>query len=61
MVLAHVNTVIYTCSVVKAGFVEFSYVELQTNDGKHEDGKEKQKADLQQGNHRFHDGFEHHL
>lgn len=50
-----------TCVIVKAGPVEFAYVELQANDGKHEDGKEKEEANLQQGNHGLHDGFEHHL
>lgn len=41
--------------------MEFAHVELQANDGKHEDGKEEQQANLQQRNHGLHDGFEHHL
>lgn len=40
-----------------AGAVQLPAVELQANDGEHEDGKEEQQADLQQGNHRFHDGL----
>lgn len=51
----------FTCVIVKAGFVEFAHVELQADDGKHEDGEEKQQANLQQRNHGLHDGFEHHL
>lgn len=41
--------------------MEFAHVELQANDGKHEDGKEEEQANLQQRNHGLHDGFEHHL
>lgn len=36
-------------------------VELQANDGKHEDGKEEQQADLEEGNHGLHDGLQHNL
>lgn len=51
----------FTCLIVKAGCVEFAHVELQANDGKNEDGKEKKQANLQQRNHGLHDGFQHHL
>lgn len=47
--------------IVKAGWVEFANVELQPDDGKHEDGKEKEQANLQQRNHGFHNGFQHNL
>lgn len=50
-----------TCEFVVAGGVELSHVELQANDGEHEDGHEQQQADLQQGDHGLHDGLEHHL
>lgn len=36
-------------------------VELQANDGKHEDGKEEQEADLQKRHHGLHDGLQHNL
>lgn len=36
-------------------------VELQANDGKHEDGKEEQEADLQERHHGLHDGLQHNL
>lgn len=44
-----------------AGVVQLPAVELQANDGKHQDGKEEQQADLQQGNHGLHDGLQHNL
>lgn len=50
-----------TCAVGEAGFMEFAHIELKTDDGKHEDGKEKQQPNLQQWNHGLHDGLEHHL
>lgn len=45
----------------EAGGVEFAHVELNPDDGEHDDGEEKQEADLQQRNHGFHDGLQHHL
>lgn len=57
----HTCTHFVTCVIVKAGFVEFAHVELQADDGKHEDGEEKKQANLQQRNHGLHDRFEHHL
>lgn len=59
VIIGNMNS--FTCVIVKAGFVEFAHVELQADDGKHEDGEEKQQANLQQRNHGLHDGFEHHL
>lgn len=44
-----------------AGVVQPAAVELQADDGKHEDGKEEQQADLQQRNHGLHDGFQDNL
>lgn len=41
-----------------AGAVQSAAVELQADDGEHEDGEEKQQADLQQRNHGLHDGFQ---
>ena len=41
--------------------MELSHVELQADDGEHEDGHEQQQADLQQGDHSLHNGLEHHL
>lgn len=41
--------------------MEFANVELQPDDGEHEDGKEKEQANLQQRNHGFHNGFQHNL
>lgn len=46
---------------VKASGMELAHVELQTNDGEHKDGKEKQQTNLQQRDHGLHDGFEHNL
>lgn len=50
-----------TCAVGEAGFMEFAHIELEADDGEHEDGKEEQQPDLQQRNHGLHDGLEHHL
>ncbi len=50
-----------TCDFVEAGGVELSHVELQADDGEHEDGHKQQQANLQQGYHSFHNGLEHHL
>ena len=36
-------------------------VELQTDDGEHEDGEEQKKAYLEQRDHRLHDGLQHNL
>lgn len=41
--------------------MELADVELEADDGKHENCEEEQQADLQQGDHGLHDGFEHHL
>ncbi len=41
--------------------MELSHVELQADDGEHEDGHKQQQANLQQGDHSLHNGFEHHL
>lgn len=50
-----------TCDFIVAGLVELPHVEIQSNDGEHEDGHEQQQADLQKGNHGLHNGLEHHL
>ena len=41
--------------------MEFAHVEVEANDGKHEDGKEEQQANLQQRYHSFHNGLQYHL
>lgn len=41
--------------------MEFAHVELEANDGEHEDGEEEKQPDLQEWNHGLHDGLEHHL
>ena len=41
-----------------AGLVQLAAVELQADDGEHEDGEEKQHADLEQRNHGLHDGLQ---
>ena len=41
-----------------AGLVQLPTVELQADDGEHEDGEEEQHADLEQGNHGLHDGLQ---
>lgn len=50
-----------TSNVIKTGGVKFANVELEANDGKHEDGEEEQQAYLQQGDHGLHDGLEYYL
>lgn len=45
----------------QAGLVKLPTVELQTNDGKHEDGEEQKEADLEQRDHGLHDGLQHNL
>lgn len=45
----------------EAGGVELAHVELDPDDGEHDDGEEEQEADLQQRDHGFHDGLQHHL
>lgn len=45
----------------QAGVVKLPAVELQTDDGKHEDGEEQQKADLEQRDHGLHDRLQHNL
>lgn len=45
----------------QAGVVKLPAVELQTDDGKHEDGEEQEKADLEQWDHGLHDGLQHNL
>lgn len=47
--------------IPEAGAVELAHVEVQADDGEHEDGKEEQQANLQQRYHGFHDGLQHHL
>lgn len=46
-----------TCIHIKAGVVEFAHVELDTDDGKHDDGKEEQQSNLKKGNHGLHNGL----
>ena len=41
-----------------AGLVQLATVELQADDGEHEDGEEEQHADLEQRNHGLHDGLQ---
>lgn len=50
-----------TCSSVVAGLVHASYEELQTNDGIDDDDKEDQQSNVEQRNHRLHDGVQHNL
>lgn len=45
----------------QAGVVKLPAVELQADDGKHEDGEEQEKADLEQRDHGLHDGLQHNL
>lgn len=45
----------------EAGGVEFAHVKLHSDDGKHDDGEEQQEANLEQRNHGFHYGLQHHL
>lgn len=46
-----------TCIHFKAGEVEFAHVELDTDDGKHNNGKEQQQSNLKKGNHGLHNGL----
>lgn len=57
----HSQAVALTSVDHEAGGVEFAHVKLHPDDGKHDDGEEKQQADLKQGNHGFHYGLQHHL
>lgn len=41
----------------EAGGVEFAHVELNPDDGEHDNREEEQEANLQQRNHGFHDGL----
>ena len=41
--------------------VQFAAVELQADDGEHEDCEEEQQANLQQRHHGLHDGLQHDL
>lgn len=50
-----------TWIVHEARSVQLATVELQANDGEHEDGKEEQKANLQKRHHGLHDGLQHDL
>lgn len=50
-----------TCVYPEASAMEFAHVEVKANDGKHEDGKEEQQANLQQRYHSFHNGLQYHL
>lgn len=52
---------VLTCVRSEAGPMELAHVEVQANDGEHEDGEEEQQANLQQRHHGFHDGLQHHL
>ena len=45
----------------QAGVMKLSAVELQTNDGKHEDGEEQEQANLEQRDHGLHNGLQHYL
>lgn len=41
--------------------MELAHVELQADDGEHEDGHKQQQTNLQQGDHSFHNGLQNHL
>lgn len=45
----------------QAGLVKLPTVELQTNNGEHEDGEEQEEADLEQRDHGLHNGLQHNL
>lgn len=45
----------------EAGGVELAHIKLHSDDGKHDDSEEEQQANLQERNHGFHDGLQHHL
>lgn len=57
----HSQAVVLTSVDLEAGGVEFAHVKLHPDDGKHNNGEEKQQADLKQRNHGFHYGLQHHL
>lgn len=48
-------------AILEAGTVKHPNIELQSNDGKDDNGKENKKADLQQWGHCSDDGLEHNL
>lgn len=50
-----------TCAVGETSLVEFAHVELEANDGEHEDGEKEKQPNLQERDHGLHDGLEHHL
>jgi hypothetical protein len=50
-----------TSVFVETGVVELPHVEVQADDGEHEDGKEEEHADLEQRNHGLHDGLQDNL
>ena len=50
-----------TCVYPEAGAMELAHVEVEADDGEHEDGEEEQQADLQQRYHGFHNGLQDHL
>lgn len=53
-----VDCIVFLTSVfIVTGSVEFSHVELQADDGEHEDGHEQEQANLQQRDHSLHDGL----
>lgn len=52
---------LFTCSCVVAGPVHSAYEELQTNDGIDDDDEENQQSNVEQRNHRLHDGVQHNL
>ena len=41
--------------------MESSDVEFESNDGAHNDEEEEKDCDLEERNHRFHDGLQHNL
>lgn len=57
----HSQVVALTSVCLEAGGVEFAHVKLHPDDGKHDNGEEKQQADLKQRNHGFHYGLQYHL
>lgn len=57
----HSQAVALTSAYLEAGVVEFAHVKLHPDDGKHDNGEEKQQADLKQRYHGFHYGLQHHL
>lgn len=57
----HSQAVALTSVYLEAGGVEFAHVKLHPDDGKHDNGEEKQQADLKQRNHGLHYRLQHHL